>query len=86
MSVNKQKLIGKYVKASSEKTIVVQVERRYIHPKYKKVVKVSKKYLVDFNGEAEINLGDKVVIVSCRPISKLKRFRFLSLLNDEVKA
>ena len=86
MTVKKQKLIGSFVKKSSDKTIVVKVERRFRHPRYKKVVKVSKNYLVDYNSDKDLTPGEKVVIISCRPVSKLKRWRFHSSMNVEVKS
>ena len=57
-------------------TATVRVDRFVKHPKYKKYQVRSKKYLVhDVGNTAQV--GDKVTIVACRPISKLKRFTLL---------
>jgi small subunit ribosomal protein S17 len=64
-------LEGVVVKAKAQKTITVLVERRVMHPVYKKFINRHKKYLAhDEHGHAK--LGDKVEIIECRPISKLK--------------
>ncbi len=75
-----RKFIGKVVSAKTLKTISVLVERKKMHPKYKKAYVVSKKYAVhDELGEAKE--GDKVVFVECRPMSKTKRFRLAEVLK-----
>lgn len=62
------------------KTIVVQVQRRFRHPRYKKVVTQYKKfYAHDEKGEART--GDRVLIQETRPLSKLKRWRLVEILN-----
>jgi len=71
-----RKLTGAVVSASMNKTIVVNVESRKLHPKYKKYYRVNKKYHVhDEKGEAKV--GDKVMFVACRPLSKTKRWRLV---------
>jgi len=64
-------LQGVVVSAKPDKTIIVKVERRFKHPVYKKIVKVSKKYAAHdpYNGYKE---GDQVRIVESKPISKTK--------------
>ncbi|MDX1916965.1 MAG: 30S ribosomal protein S17 [Rickettsiaceae bacterium] len=66
-------LTGTVVSAKSEKTITVVVERRFNHPKYKKTVKVSKKYLAHDEASAAKE-GDIVRIIESRPISKMKKW------------
>lgn len=62
-----------------EKTITVLVTRTYQHPKYKKFVREQKKHHAhDEKGEAKI--GDRVEIMSCRPLSKLKRWRLVRVV------
>lgn len=62
------------------KTIVVQVERRFQHPRYKKVVTQYKKlYAHDENGEARP--GDQVLVSETRPLSKLKRWRLETIVS-----
>lgn len=71
---------GIVLKSSSLKTASVIVKTLKAHKKYKKTMKVSKKYLVD-TGKFTVVEGDKVVIMTCQPISKLKRWRVASILN-----
>lgn len=77
--IRKERL-GKVISNKMNKTIVVSVERRFPHPKYKKVVKAfSKFYAHDEKGEAKI--GDVVLIRETRPLSKLKRWRLTQVLE-----
>ena len=67
------------------KTIVVRIDRRAPHPLYKKVVLSSKRYYAhDENNEAKT--GDTVEIMETRPLSKLKRWRLLTILQRAAKA
>ncbi len=66
-------LQGTVVKTAMKDTATVSVERFVKHPKYKKYVRISKKYLVH-NPENTAQIGEKVSIRETRPISKLKRF------------
>lgn len=76
----KRQFSGTVVSAAMNKTVVVNIERRKLHPKYKKYYRVSKKYHVhDEKGVAKT--GDKVVFVECRPISKTKRWRLVKVAN-----
>jgi len=64
-------LQGVVTSDKTDKTITVLVERRVMHPLYKKYVRQSKKYLAhDETNSAKV--GDKVAIQECRPISKRK--------------
>ena len=64
---------GVVVKSAMKDTAIVQVERYVKHPKYKKYMRLSKKFLVhDVGNTAQI--GEKVTIRETRPISKRKRF------------
>jgi small subunit ribosomal protein S17 len=67
----KRVLQGVVVSTKMDKSVVVRVERRVMHPVYKKYVKRSKKY----TAHDEKNLckvGETVQIIECRPISKTK--------------
>lgn len=69
-------LEGSVVSAKANKTVTVLVERRYMHPVYKKYVRRTDK----FTAHDELNAfkeGDKVQIMECRPISKTKRWSVL---------
>ena len=72
--------VGNVISTSMEKTIVVEYTARVPHPRFKKIVKRSKKfYAHDENGEAAV--GDKVRIIETNPISKLKRWKLQEVLS-----
>jgi len=78
---NRKDRIGEVISNKMAKTIIVQVERRFPHPKYKKVVTGYKKlYAHDEKGEAKV--GDRVRIEETRPISKLKRWRLIEVVKQ----
>lgn len=65
------------------KTITVLIERTYRHPKYKKYVRKQKKYHAhDEKGEAK--QGDRVEIRACRPLSRLKRWTLVRVVERAV--
>lgn len=66
-------LKGKVVSTKMQKTIVVEVERVFRHPLYKKVVRRHKKYKAH-NEKFDLKIGDVVKIKETRPISKDKHF------------
>lgn len=69
---------GIVISTKMNKTIVVNVETKTLHPRYRKLVIHHKKYHVhDVNSEAK--LGDKVRIIETRPISKTKFYRLLKI-------
>ena len=63
-----------------DKSIVVMVERKVKHPKYGKFVKLSTKF-VAHDEKDECNIGDTVRIMETRPLSKLKRWRLVEILE-----
>jgi len=69
----KKVLQGRVTSDSADKTVTVNVERRFKHPLYGKVVTVSKKYLAHDEANA-YGVGDVVEITSARPMSRRKRF------------
>ena len=72
--------IGVVTSTKMDKTIVVEYVARVPHPKFKKIVKKSKKfYAHDENSTA--NVGDKVRIVETRPLSKLKCWELVEVLT-----
>jgi len=71
----KRKLTGTIISNKMMKTVVVRVERLKEHPRYKKRYKVSKKYKAHTDETHQI--GDKVIIEECRPISKEKKWRVI---------
>lgn len=69
-------LEGNVVSSKNDKTVTVVVERRYMHPVYKKYIKRTDKFTAhdESNGCKE---GDRVQIIECRPLSKTKRWAVL---------
>lgn len=74
---HKQRLRGKIVSSSPEKTVIVEVVRNLKHPKYKKYFKRSKKYSVQCE-TGQHKVGEVVTIESGRPLSKTKRWVLVS--------
>ena len=74
----KRKLDGIVVSATNEKTIVVNVVRRFKHRTYIKFINQSKKYHAHDNTN-NAKVGDKVTIIESRPYSKLKKWELLSV-------
>ncbi len=71
---------GRVVSANSDKTIVVRVERRVRHELYGKEITKAKRYHAhDENNEAKV--GDRVRIMETRPLSKLKHWRLVEILE-----
>lgn len=72
--------VGVVVSDKMSKTVVVRVVRRFAHPLYgKSVVRAKRYYAHDPNDEARA--GDRVEIMETRPLSKLKRWRVLRILE-----
>ena len=72
----KRILTGKVTSNKADKTITVVVERKIMHPMYKKFVTKSKKFAAH-DGENKFKVGDVVSIKECVPISKNKRFEVI---------
>src|ERR1700676_5144825 len=78
-------LTGTVTSAKMEKTIVVEVQRLVQHPKYRRVVRISKKFYAH-DEERKAKQGDTVRIVSSRPLSRLKRWRLAEVLTRNASA
>ena len=77
--------VGHVVSTKMQKTIVVEVEMRKAHPKYKRVMKTNKKfYAHDEQNTARV--GDMVRIRETRPLSKLKRWQLQEILRRSTLA
>jgi small subunit ribosomal protein S17 len=75
----KRKFQGKVVANKMNKTIVVEVERIKVHPKYQKRYKVHKKFKVhDEKNEAKV--GQQVFFEETRPLSKTKRWQLTKII------
>ena len=72
--MNKKGLKGTVTKSKNDKTIVVQVTRKFKHPFYEKVIKRSKKYHAH-DEKNKFKEGEKVSIVECKPFSKKKSWQ-----------
>jgi len=84
MKSHKREIQGVVVKRSGDKTVSILVERKVLHPKYHKTVKRFKKYLIH-DEKNELNEGDVVVAIECRPLSKRKSFRLKRIVSTGVK-
>ncbi len=78
-------LTGKVTSAKMEKTIVVEVQRLMQHPKYRRVIRISKKFYAH-DEKRQAKAGDTVRIVASRPLSKLKRWRLKEVLTRNASA
>ncbi len=75
--VTKRKILqGIVTKLSSTNTIKIKVETKAKHPKYQKVIKSHKEYLVHCT-DSEVKVGDTVVVEEGRPMSNSKCFYFV---------
>jgi|TARA_Y100001970_G_C13970130_1_gene717730 small subunit ribosomal protein S17 len=84
MDNNRKQLSGVVVSDSMNKTVVVNVVRRFPHPVYKKYVTNSKKYYAhDENNKCE--KGDTILIEESKPLSRLKRWRVKQITKKVVK-
>ena len=72
--------VGKVISNKMDKTIVVRVDRRVVHPRYGKVITLSKKFYVH-DEENKAKSGDTVRIMETRPLSKTKRWRVVEVLE-----
>ncbi len=79
-SSNKRTLEGVVVSNKAEQTVIVQVERKFLHPRYRKTVRSHKKYMAH-DAENTCNIGDTVRIVESAPISRRKRWVMETVLT-----
>ncbi|MGD2161635.1 MAG: 30S ribosomal protein S17 [Anaerolineales bacterium] len=84
MKNTRRRMTGVVTRTNSEKTITVQVDRTSRHRLYGKVLRSSKNYLV--HDEIGCRLGDEVLMVESRPISKRKRWAVEEILRRQTEA
>ena len=77
---NRKERVGEVISNKMTKTIIVRVQRRFPHPKFKKVVTGSKKFYAH-DEKNEANVGDRVRIEETRPLSKTKRWRLVAVVE-----
>ncbi len=80
MEQQRKRLVGVVTSDKMDKTVVVLVKRQYRHPLYKKVVRSTKKYLAH-DEENACRVGDRVVILESRPMSRRKRWVVSEILE-----
>ena len=78
---NQKVLTGTIVSNKMNKTVVVMVERKFAHPKFKKVVKRTKKYKCH-DEENKCSVGDVITMAEVRPLSKEKRWSLVDILKS----
>jgi small subunit ribosomal protein S17 len=79
---HRKERLGEVISNKMTKTIVVRVERRFRHPKFKKVVTRYRK-LYAHDEKAEAKIGDRVRIQETRPISKMKCWRLVEIVERD---
>ena len=72
--------VGIVTSAAMQKTVTVAVDRLVQHPKYKKTVRRTSRFLAH-DGEGSCRVGDKVRIMETRPLSARKRWRVVEVLE-----
>jgi small subunit ribosomal protein S17 len=72
--------VGEVVSNKMDKTVVVAVVRRVVHPKFGKIIKRTKK-LYAHDAENKCAIGDLVRIEETRPLSRLKRWQLVEILK-----
>jgi small subunit ribosomal protein S17 len=77
---NRKTLVGTVVSNKMEKTIVLRIERRKLHPLYKKYITRTKKIKAHDEGNL-CQIGDLVKVIESRPLSKDKRWSLLKVLE-----
>ena len=77
---HRKERLGEVISNKMAKTIVVRVERRFPHPKFKKVMTGYKKFYAH-DEKSEAKVGDRVRIEETRPLSKTKRWRLVEIVE-----
>ena len=72
--------VGRVTSAKMQETIVVEIDRMVRHPRYDKFMRKSTKFYAH-NANNEAKEGDTVEIMATRPLSKLKRWRLVRIIN-----
>ncbi len=73
-------ITGTVVSSKMDKTLVVQVERKFIHPTFKKVVKRTRKFKCH-DEQNQCSIGDFISMREVRPLSKTKRWNLVKVLK-----
>jgi small subunit ribosomal protein S17 len=81
---NRKERVGEVVSNKMTKTIVVRVQRRFPHPQFKKIVTAYKKFYAH-DEKAEAKIGDTVRIQETRPMSRLKRWKLVEVVERNAR-
>ena len=82
---HKKERVGEVISNKMTKTIVVRVQRRFPHAQFKKVVTQYNKFYAH-DEKSEARPGDRVRIQECRPLSRLKRWRLVEVVERNLEA
>lgn len=82
---HRKEQVGIVISAKMDKTIIVQSERRIPHPRFRKVISRKAKFYAH-DEKREAGKGDKVKIQETRPLSKLKCWRLMEVLEKNTEA
>ncbi|RDU64124.1 30S ribosomal protein S17 [Helicobacter sp. MIT 14-3879] len=80
----KRLMQGKVIKKSGDKSFSILVERKVLHPKYRKIVKRFKKYIIHDESNS-CKVGDIIEAIECKPISKIKSFKLNKIISMGVE-
>ncbi len=75
---NKRTVTGVVISDKSSKTIVIKVDKKFMHPMYSKFITKTKKFHVHDENE-KASIGDSVTVIESRPHSKLKRWELVTI-------
>lgn len=81
----RQQRVGRVVSSRMDKTVVVTVQNVVVHPLYRRQMKRTSKFYAHDEAN-DCRVGDKVQIVSCRPLSRQKRWRVQAVLERGLEA
>ena len=85
MQNSRRRLTGVVTSNKMDKTVVVRVDRTYRHPLYGKVVRSNKRFMAhDEHNDCQI--GDTVILVESRPLSRHKRWAVQEIVREDVSA
>ena len=76
----KREFVGIVTSDAGDKSITVRVDKQKLHPRYKKVMRLSKK-LHAHDERNDAHVGDRVRVVACRPMSKTKTWRLVEVVE-----
>ena len=76
----RREFVGVVTSNAGDKSITIRVDKQKLHPRYKKVMRLSKK-IHAHDEKNDANVGDRVRVVACRPMSKSKTWRLVEVVE-----